>query len=104
MAAFGIVEEKVRKRGEEEGAEAALAAIGAIEIAALENAGEELLGEVLSGFDGVAAAANVGIEGIPILGAEDGESVVVLAAVRVAGGHDEGPGGSWKPPWRRHIP
>ncbi len=86
-----FIGEKVLERGEEEGAETAFFGAEAVEVITFEETGEETLSEILGILAGVAAAADVGVERIPIDAAEFGEGFFGLGRGTVAGGDDGRP-------------
>lgn len=102
-AAFVLADEEVVQGGEEEGAEASAFPGEACEVVALEEPGEEGLGEILGGMRIMAAAPDEGVERVPVGAADLFECVASTGAVRIARacGEDEGPacggeeGGSW---------
>ena len=89
--AVPFVDEKMFEGGEEEGAESAAVAVQAGEVIFLEEAGEEFLGEVLGIGAGMALAADVGVEGIPVGVAEFLQGAGRLRRTRLARCQDDGP-------------
>lgn len=90
-----LVGEEMLEGGEEEGAKTALGGVevGVGEELLLEEGGEKFLGEVFGGFGGVAVAADVGVEGVPVGAGELFEGVAGGGRVGgvAGGGEDEGP-------------
>jgi len=83
---------------DEEGAEAAFAGVGGVEPVMFEEAGEEFLGEVLGVVGGTAAAAGVGVEGVPVAAADGLEGGGGAGGLALGGGEDHRPAGGWKQP------
>lgn len=91
-----FVGDEVFQRGQDEGAKAAFGGVGAVEVAAFQEAEEELLGEVLGLIGRGAAAAQVGVERIPVASAERDEGGVGIFTFGIAGGDDQRPSGGWE--------
>jgi hypothetical protein len=83
------------ERGQQERAEAAQAGRHVVDEAALEEAREERLGEILRVLRVVAAAADVGVQGIPVVLAQPAERRVRPRGIAVGAGrqHDAPVGG-----------
>ena len=86
-----FVGEKIFEGGKEKSAEAASFGVEAAQVIALEEAGEETLGEVFGILAGITAAANISIERIPIVAAEFSEGLFRLRRRTLAGGDDRRP-------------
>lgn len=86
-----FVDEEVVEGFEEEGAEFAAVAGDRGEDFFLEQAREEFLGEVLGVGGGVAAVADVGVEGIPVTLAKFGQGFAGGGGIFFADGNDLGP-------------
>jgi hypothetical protein len=89
-----VVGEEVVEGGEEEGAEFAFGGVDGFEGIGFEEAGEEFLGEIFGEVGGIAAAAEVGIQGRPVEAGELFERGVAEGGGGVvAGGEDDAPAG-----------
>src|SRR5262249_48723833 len=93
-----LVREEVLARGEQERTEAALVPADVGEEVPLEEAAEELLGEVVGLVGGVAAPPHVGVQRIPIPPAEIRQGLFTFAPAAVACAQDQAPLGGSKPP------
>jgi hypothetical protein len=70
--------------------------VGAVQVPAFEDPNEEILGQVLGLHLRVAAAAHVGINGIPVVLAQTHQGIAAILTQRIAGGDHEGPTGFGK--------
>src|SRR4029077_19750828 len=85
--AVRLVGEKEFARIQQERAETASVRIGAIQVAALEDADKEVLGEVLRLFLGVSPTAHVRVNGIPVAFAKPHQSLTAFLPPWIAGRH-----------------
>ena len=89
--AIALVGQVVLERGEEEGPEAALGGIDAVEKVALQELEEEPLGQVLGVGGSMAAAAHEGVERRPVGAAEFFQRRAGAGGAVPAGGQHEAP-------------
>ena len=89
--------EEVLHRREQERAEPAPARVGRAQVAFLEKLGEERLGQVASLVGTVAAAAGIGVEGVPVLGAQCRQSLLGAFSTGVARREHQAPARGRKP-------
>src|SRR5687768_15851328 len=78
-------------RTEQESAEAPALRIYVAQIVLLQQNGEKSLGEVLRFFARQSLATDKSVEGIPVMGAHDGQSAIEARVTLAPGRKDDGP-------------
>ena len=94
---FPFMGQEMVQRGEQEGAEPAAVGVGAGDGVALQEPGEEFLGQVLGVRRRMATPAHVSVKGIPVGLAKPGQGILCASGIRVAGDQDYGPMRGQKP-------